>query len=188
MNRAQIIEMQRRIGTEADGFWGPQSIAACQKHLRALMPKPNPFPRADQRSLSAFYGSPGDSSQQNMIDVTGLGVRFGGRAVTRINCHRKVAASLLAIIRELATFPEGQHFLAHYAGVYNNRPMRGGSLPSLHARAAAIDGDAARNGNRTAWPARATMPLSVMEVFARHSWLAAGAFWGRDAMHFQATQ
>jgi hypothetical protein len=27
-----------------------------------------------------------------------------------------------------------------------------------------------------------------MEEFAKEGWLAAGAFWGRDAMHFQATQ
>ena len=188
MNRAQIIELQRRIGTTPDGFWGPKSIAACQRHLRALMPAPNPWPGTSQAALQRFYGSPGDSSQQTMIDVSGLGVRFSGQAVNRINCHRKVADSLLAIIRELATFPEGKHYLATYAGVYNNRPMRGGSLPSLHARAAAIDGDAARNGNRTAWPTRATMPISVMEVFARYGWLSAGAFWGRDAMHFQATR
>ncbi len=39
MTRAQIQAMQDRIGTTPDGFWGPKSIAACQKHLRALMPK-----------------------------------------------------------------------------------------------------------------------------------------------------
>jgi hypothetical protein len=32
------------------------------------------------------------------------------------------------------------------------------------------------------------MPLDVMEIFAREGWLAAGAFWGRDSMHMQATQ
>jgi hypothetical protein len=32
------------------------------------------------------------------------------------------------------------------------------------------------------------MPLAVMEEFSREGWLAAGAFWNRDAMHFQATQ
>jgi hypothetical protein len=28
----------------------------------------------------------------------------------------------------------------------------------------------------------------VMEFFAVGGWLSAGAFWGRDAMHFQATK
>jgi hypothetical protein len=32
------------------------------------------------------------------------------------------------------------------------------------------------------------MPIEVMECFAREGWLSAGAFWGYDAMHFQATQ
>jgi len=38
------------------------------------------------------------------------------------------------------------------------------------------------------WPTSSTMLLVVMEAFAREGWLSAGAFWGRDAMHFQATQ
>ena len=66
--------------------------------------------------------------------------------------------------------------------------MRGGSLPSLHARGAAVDLDPDHNGNGTSWPTRAIMPLEVMEEFAKEGWLAAGAFWGRDSMHMQATQ
>jgi hypothetical protein len=57
----------------------------------------------------------------------------------------------------------------------------------LHARGAAIDLLADTNGNLTAWPVAARMPFAVMEAFAREGWLSAGAFWGRDAMHFQAT-
>jgi hypothetical protein len=78
--------------------------------------------------------------------------------------------------------------LADYNGCYNNRSMRGGSTPSLHARGAAIDFLAGDNGNKTSWPAKATMPLDVMKIFAVEGWLSAGAFWGRDAMHFQATR
>lgn len=188
MTTAQIIELQRHVGTTPDGLWGPLSIRACQRHLRSLMPSPNPWPGASQTALQRFYGSPGDSSQQTTIDVKNLGVRFGGKVVNRINCHRKAADSLLSIIRELATFREGRHALANYAGVFNNRPMRGGATPSTHARAVAIDLAPGSNGNHTAWPSRATMPIAVMEVFARHGWLPAGAFWHRDAMHFQATR
>jgi hypothetical protein len=66
--------------------------------------------------------------------------------------------------------------------------MRGGTRPSTHARGIAIDLAPVWNGNATPWPAKATMPLAVMEQFAREGWLPAGAFWGRDAMHFQATR
>lgn len=186
MNQAQIKAMQARIGVLSDGFWGPKSIAACQKHLRQLMPSPNPWPKSDQASLQAFYGSPGDESKHVVIDVTGLGLKYDGKPLTKVRCHGRVSGSLLRIYQALSkTHPE---ILAGYAGCYNNRAMRGGSTPSLHARAAAVDHDAGRNGNHTAWPVRATMPLEVMEAFAREGWLPAAAFWGRDAMHFQATQ
>jgi hypothetical protein len=186
MTAAQIKAMQTRIGVEPDGFWGPKSIAACQSHLRALMPSPNPWPKSDQKSLTAFYGAPGDESRHVRINVTGLGVKYGGKTVNVILCHQKVADSLLRIITNLSrTHPE---ILAQYAGVYNNRPMRGGSLPSLHARAAAIDLDPDRNAFKSSWPVAAHMPLEVMEAFAREGWLAAGAFWNYDAMHMQATQ
>lgn len=185
MTEKQIKAVQSRIGAVADGFWGPKSIAACQRHLRALMPKPNPWPKTDQKSLTAFYGEAGDESKLVNLPVVGLGIRYDGIAVRTIRCHAKVADSLLAILRDLSkTHPE---ILADFAGCYNNRPMRGGSLPSLHARGAAIDFAPGSNGLNTPWPTRATMPLEVMEAFAKQGWLAAGAFWGRDSMHFQAT-
>lgn len=185
MNQDQIKALQARIGTTPDGFWGPQSIAACQKHLRDLMPSPNPWPKSDQASLQTFYGSPGDEDQHVRTNVAGDLVEYDGKTVYSVLCHRKVSASLDRVIHDLAgTHPE---ILRKYAGCYNNRPMRGGSLPSLHARAAAIDFAPDENGNRDSWPIKASMPIEVMEAFAREGWTAAGAFWGRDAMHFQAT-
>lgn len=185
MTRAQIIAMQDRIGTTPDGFWGPKSIAACQRHLRGLMPSPNPWPKADQASLTRFYGSPGDESQLVALNVEGLGIRYDGQAVKSIRCHDKVADSLKRILTSLSKTHPG--IMNQYAGCYNNRTMRGGSLPSLHARGAAIDFAPETNGNKTPWPVVADMPLEVMEAFAREGWTPAGAFWGRDAMHFQAT-
>lgn len=180
-----IKRIQEKIGTEPDGFWGPKSIAACQRYLLALMPKPNPWPKPDQKSLTAFYGAPGDESQLTNLSVKGLGIRFDGKPVPSIRCHHKVADSLWRILKSLAeSHPE---LLKEYAGVFNNRTMRGGSLPSLHARGAAIDLAPSTNGNHTVWPIRATMPLEVMETFAKEGWKSAGAFWGRDAMHAEAT-
>ena len=187
MTRAQIQAMQDRIGATPDGFWGPKSIAACQRHLRALMPKDANWPGTSQAALQGFYGSAGDESRLLNLDVAGLGVCYDGKPVRTIRCHERVADSLLRVIVDLACGPHAA-ILATYAGVYNNRPMRGGSLPSLHARGAAIDLDPDTNRLSQSWPVSATMPLEVMEAFARQGWLAAGAFWGRDAMHFQATR
>lgn len=187
MNSQDIRNMQRRIGVTDDGFWGPKSIAACQKHLRSLMPKENPWPATDQKSLTKFYGEAGDESQLTNLGVEGVGVKYDGKPVKTIRCHRRVAPSLYRIIGRLAAGPH-KSVLGRYAGCFNNRAMRGGSLPSLHARGAAVDFDPDSNGNHVAWPTRATMPLEVMEEFAREGWIPAGAFWGRDAMHMQATR
>lgn len=186
MTKIEIIKMQERIGTAADGFWGPKSIAACQKHLRSLMPAESPWPSTSQSALTAFYGPAGDESRLVSLDVVGLGVRYEGKPVRVIRCHQRVSISLGRVLYDISkTHPE---ILALYAGVYNNRPMRGGNLPSLHARGAAIDLAPDTNRNSQSWPVSATMPLAVMEAFAREGWIPAGAFWGRDAMHAQATK
>jgi hypothetical protein len=184
MTRLQIMAMQKRIGVAPDGFWGPKSIAACQQHLRRMMPKAFPWPMQDQASLTRFYGAPGDESQLVNLPAP-VAMRYDGKRIRSIRCHKRVASSLSrALAAAHAVAPE---VVADYAGCYANRPMRGGTLPSLHARGAAIDLSPSTNGNRTAWPVNSTMPLAVMEAFAREGWLSAGAFWGRDGMHFQAT-
>ena len=185
MTADNIKAMQRRIGVTADGFWGPVSIAACQSHLRYLMPRPHPWPSSDQASLTAFYGAPGDEDKLMNLAVP-YGIIYEGKPVKSIRCHALVSRSLERIVKELiARFPR---IAGQYNGCYDNRLMRNGSLPSLHARGAAIDFDCNNNGLHTHWPARATMPLEVMEIFAREGWLSAGAFWSRDAMHAQATR
>jgi hypothetical protein len=186
MTRDRIKSIQIKIGVEVDGFWGPKSIAACQSYLRSLMPAESNWPRPSQESLQGFYGSPGDELKLVSVNVEGLGLKYDGKPVKSLRCHDKVADSLKRALESLAkSHPD---ILAQYAGVYNNRTMRGGSLPSLHARGAAIDLAADTNRLSQSWPVSATMPLEVMEAFAREGWVAAGAFWGRDAMHFQATQ
>lgn len=187
MTKREIIDLQQRIGATPDGFWGPRSIAACQAHLKQLAPKLNPWPASTQAALQAFYASPGDESQLVALNVVDYGVRYDDQPVRSIRCHRKVADSLERILAGLADIPQGRDVLNRYAGCYNNRPMRGGSLPSLHARGAAVDLDPGDNRNKQAWPTSATMPIEVMEIFAMEGWTCAGAAWGRDAMHFQAT-
>lgn len=187
MTTEEIIAIQRKIGTTPDGIWGNKSTAACEAYLRSLMPNPNPWPQTSQKALTAFYGAAGDESRLTTIDVRGLGVQFEGQNVSKIRVNRACADSLLRIIKAIAASPFNR-VLRFYAGVYNNRPMRGGTTPSLHARGAAIDLMPATNGLNTHWPTKATMPFEVMEIFAREGWLPAGAFWSRDAQHFQATQ
>ncbi len=187
MNHNQIIELQKRVGTTPDGFWGPKSIKACKEHLRKLMPVDHPWPTPDQGALTRFYGRPGDETQLVNLAVGDLDIRYSGKQVKSIRCHHKVAPSLRRILENISKTPHAW-VLKEYAGVYNNRPMRGGSLPSLHARGAAIDLAPSTNQFREHWPKSANMPIEVMEAFAAEGWLPAGAFWSYDGQHFQATR
>lgn len=193
MTTNQIKETQQYLQDRydpdlvVDGFWGAVSTTTCQNYLRSLMAKAPASPRQDQASLTKAYGAAGDESQIVNLNVVGYGVKYEGKPVKSIRCNKAVAASLLKVIQELATFAEGRAALADYNGCYENRPMRGGTLPSLHARGAAIDMLAGNNRNKQHWPVSATMSIKVMEVFAKHGWLSAGAFWSRDAMHFERT-
>lgn len=184
MTRAEIIAIQEKVGVEPDGFFGPKSIAATQKHLRALMAKAGHRPLPNAGDLRLYFGEPGDES--NLVNLPVQGVKYAGKAVKTIRCNKRCAESLSSILLELAD--AAPWLLERYDGCFNFRPMRGGTAWSLHAYGAAIDFDAANNGNHTHWPARATMPFVVMEIFARHGWLSAGAFWNRDAMHHQMSQ
>lgn len=191
MTKDQIKALQRRVGVVDDGFWGPKSIAACQAHLRSLMPKVNPWPTQDEVSLIRFYGKHGDESNLVSFEFP-FPMFYDGKRVLKSRCHKKVKDSLLRILGEIGNrWGNNRGILEEaedYGGIYNYRKMRNGSRISTHAWGIAIDLDADDNGNLVPWPVVADMPLEIMEAFAREGWLSAGAFWGRDAMHFQATR
>jgi len=191
MNSTEIKAMQAKIGVEPDGFWGPKSIAACKAHLRKLMPSPNPWPKSDSASLRAFYGEAGD--EDNLVSITfPYPMYYAGKLVTKTRCHKKVADSLLRVLTSIGdrwgNWRGVMEEAEDYGGCYNFRLKRGGTSYSLHAYGAAIDLDADDNQFRDSWPMKADMPLEIMEEFAKEGWIAAGAFWGYDSMHFQATQ
>lgn len=196
MTQAEIMKIQKKIGTTADGFWGPKSEAACRAHLRKLMPSPNPFPEEDDDEITAFYGphgvKDGFTPPTKVIQLP-FPIFYGSTKVVKLSPHEKCADSLKRVFERLAeAFPtEAERKKAGiltYDGLYNPRKKRGGTSWSMHAWAIAIDLNAGKNGNATHWPKKATMPLEVMECFAAEGWTSAGAFWSRDAMHFQATK
>ena len=154
------------------------------------MPSPNPWPAADPASLLAFYGDPG---RENLVEIPfPYPMLYEGRKVRKSRCHRKVRDSLLRILTNIgdrwSNHPEIMEEAEDYGGIYCFRRMRGGSALSLHSWGIAIDLDPDDNGNQVSWPVAADMPIQIMEEFAREGWISAGAFWGRDAMHFQATR
>lgn len=191
MTTDEIKDMQRKVGVEADGFWGPKSQAACRAYLRSLMPSPNPWPDTDPASLRAFYGNPGDES--NLVTITfPYRMLYDGKAVSKTRVHRKCADSLLRVLKAIQgrfnDAPDIVDEATDYSGCFNFRQKRGGTSWSLHAWGAAIDLDADDNTFRDSWPVKADMPLEIMEEFAKEGWISAGAFWGYDSMHYQSTR
>lgn len=200
MTPAKIQEMQRKIrlfylpadqdGCD-DGFWGPKSIAALQRYLRHLMPAKSPWPKSDPKSMVAFYGQPGD--EQNLVSFSfPYATFYGGKRVLTGRCHHKVRDSLLRVLNRIGELhgnnPDVMDEAADYGGIFNFRNKRGGATLSIHAWGAAIDLDADDNTFRDSWPVKADMNLAVIEEFSREGWVSAAAWWGYDAMHFQATQ
>jgi hypothetical protein len=189
MTTEQIQKIQRIIGANPDGFWGPKSIQRCKDHLRSLMPTPNPWPFGTREGLRDFYGEPGDENNLVSIEFP-FPMFYGGQRVTKTRCHKKVAASLLRILTAIGQRHAGTREVLEaaedYGGIYNFRNKRGGTSLSVHAWGAAIDLDADDNSFRDPWPLVADMPFAVMEEFAKEGWQSAGAFWGYDAMHFEA--
>ena len=191
MTTDEIRAMQRRVGAKDDGFWGRKSIAACQAHLMRMMPHPHPWPGQGQESLQSFYGAPGDESRLVKIEFP-YPMFYDGKRVTHTRVNERCADSLVRVLKNIGrsygsrsdVMDEAQD----YGGVFNFRPKRGGTSWSCHAYGAAIDLDADDNTFRDSWPMKADMPLEIIEEFAREGWLSAAAFWGYDAMHFQATR
>lgn len=200
MTTAEIIETQKRVGAEPDGFWGPKSAAAAKRHLGRVAPANNPFPtQAQVQSNRSVYGRHGEKNgyepPAKKIDLPFALHLYGdaSQLVKTLSVHPFCADSLQEIFEDLATVytTHGERKAAgilDYYGIYNPRSIRGGTVWSMHAYRIAIDLDANRNKNRAHWPTASKMPIRVMEVFASHGWLAAGANWNRDAMHFQATR
>lgn len=174
-----------------DGFWGPASIRACRAYVRSLMPATSPWPAPNAAALRKFYGAPGQESMLTRI-VFPFPMTYEGRPVTSTRAHMKCAASLLRVLTDIVT-RHGKNdgvmeVASRYSGCYENRLKTNGSTPSTHAHGAGFDLDAEHNSFVESWPMKATMPLEIIECFAREGWVSAAVFWGYDAMHEQATQ
>ena len=197
MNKAEIVRTQEKVGAVGDGFWGPGSIKSCQEYLKSLMPSPHPFPAELSSDFLAFYGPHGEKngytppSKKITLPFT---IFYEGSPVKALYVHEKCADSLQRVFERLAAvYPDKssreEAGILNYGGLYNPRLKRGSvNSWSMHAWMNAIDINPAKNGNKTSWPVNATMPIEVLECFAQEGWLSAAAFWGRDAMHFQATR
>lgn len=199
MTKKQIIKLQTYLNVDPDGFWGPISTKKARDHLNGIAPHPSKFPtQREVHTNTSPYGRngvrDGYSPPFEVIDLPFSLYLYGDsrERIETLSPHPHCAKSLQQVFINLAeVYPDEESRLKagilNYYGIYNPRMIRGGRVPSMHSYRNAIDLDATNNKNKNHWPIRSSMPIQVMECFAREGWLSAGAMWSRDAMHFQAT-
>lgn len=155
------------------------------------MPKPSRWPTlatADQ-----FYGDPRNEHNSSLpnptwerVNITTLStlpfeIRFDGRPVRGIRCHRLVAEALNVWLRAVwknAGYDQSvinAWGMGDFGGSYVYRPMRGSTRLSVHAYGAAFDFDPARNSMHDRTPHFATLRREVVQPF-----LDLGGTWGGD--------
>lgn len=156
-----------------------------------------------QRDCTAFYGDPGNTSQQwavwehaHLITVPcPWPLFYGASRVNGIRIHKLCAESLARVLSNIweavgkdVSAIETLHY-QKYSGSYNQRPMRGGSARSMHGYGAAVDFDAEENAQHSLHHLfQPTSPIVVK--FKEEGW-AWGGDWSPgsiDAMHFQAAR
>lgn len=114
---------------------------------------PIAFPHDDTESLTQFYGKPGAEVEAAMVYIDlpyPLEIVWQpGTFVTRIKLHKRCAAAFQDLFSNiLAAYGQAairELKLDQFGGAYNNRVIRGGTRPSTHAFACAVDLAPAQN-------------------------------------------
>ena len=156
-----------------------------------------------QADCNEFYGNPGDTPAEwavweaaNLVDISCPWVlNMDGVVVKQIRIHRKCAESLAQVLNAIWN-ATGQSQSAietlrynRFSGSYNQRPIRGGTMRSMHGFGAAIDWDAEDNEQH------ATVHLFQDSSLLVVKFKEAGWIWGGDwspqsvdCMHVQSSR
>lgn len=188
-----------------DGCWGPRTDTAWRQ-MAGLLPTPLPsayeaktprdggsWPAADDASLQAFYGAPGENMVQFTLPFPMRLAWDTGTIVKRASANRACVEAFQAALEGIKTYygdlaAVRAHRMDRFGGIFNLRRKRGGTAWSVHAYGAAIDLDPEQNQMGWPWPGRATMPKEIVDLFEGLG-ANAGARWSSaDAMHFQWTK
>jgi len=99
-----------------------------------------------ERECRRFFGAPGT----NLVRLTfPYAMTYDGKEIKSTLINKKCADSAdRALVRIASEYTAAQRHslgLSIFGGCFNNRPKRGGTEPSMHAYACAIDFDPARN-------------------------------------------
>lgn len=166
-----------------------------------------------QADCRKFYGAPG--ANQTTIeppfamyyDGDSDGVLEPGERIKKFTINRKCADSALRVLQKVAVlYPTVKERatlgIDNFSGCFNNRAMRGGTSPSMHAYACAIDFDQGRNqlkwrkeGNKGADGKVRNIPrlslpdaMPFWQAWEAEGWISLGRTCNYDWMHVQAAR
>jgi hypothetical protein len=193
-----------------DGLWGHVTIDTVDAliHLDTYGKLPEPWreeqvigvrdhiwPAQTEAKLIAFYGNVGTNQTTITVPYPHLIAWERQKRVTKITCHKKVAASLQQVLENVRAHygVDGIHDLGLdlYGGCLNVRRMRGGTAWSMHAWGIALDYDPEKN--QLKWGRdRATFAKPAYEAWWRiweaEGWCSLGRRKNFDWMHVQAAR
>ena len=156
-----------------------------------------------QSNCNAFYGDPGDTPDQwaawekeYLVDVPcPWPLNMDNVVVTKIRINKKCADSLTRVLNNI--WDATAHSLSAiqtlrynlFSGSYNQRPIRGGTMRSMHGYGAAIDWDDQDNQQHALHHLFTDSSLLIVK-FKEENWIWGGD-WSPasiDAMHVQAAR
>lgn len=147
-----------------------------------------------QKELQQKYGNPCKPENHTTINLP-YPMRLAWdktKTVSKVTCHKLVAQNFLNVFNDLL-----KHYglikiqelgIDLFGGIYNCRPMRGGTTFSTHAYAVAIDLDPERNQlKETKKTARFARPeyKPMIDIFYKNGFIGLGPEKDFDWMHFQ---
>lgn len=152
-------QIQRAVGTRPDGIPGLATARAVAEKLgltlsedapqhRDPSPDQQQWPHDDTESLTAFYGNPCDESRHTLI-FPPYQLYMDGTPLKQIRVHEKIAQPVMRALQKVLDHYGPDQIaklkLNVFDGCFNCRPIRGGTRPSVHSFAAALDFLAAEN-------------------------------------------
>lgn len=152
------------------------------------------WPRQTLTEMTKFYGPAGANTTSLLVPAGYPMVLYDGpQPVKRITVHEKIHDPVLRVLERVLDHYGPDKIRAlnlnRYFGCLNVRPMRGGSAPSTHSWAAALDFDA--NNNQLRWnKSRALLArpecVKWWEFWEAEGFVSLGRARDFDWMHVQA--
>lgn len=214
---ATVKAIQTAVGTKADGILGQKTYTALAAKLgvkttttvdpllQKYIDKPVVISKVDYkvktlprqkevRTDCSVFGKHGVESNLVAVKVpAGYPMKYDGKAVSTIRCHKLVADRLEAALKDIlnhygSDLEKVAPGACVYDGCYNNRCTACGGSRSIHSWGIAIDFDAGNNMLNTHAP-KARLSQAIYKPFLKileaHGFLSLGLRNDYDWMHVQ---